>query len=43
VIKTLLSNGPTLGLITNRFKFIKRQVFGRAKFDLLCIRVLAAP
>jgi transposase len=33
------SNGPTEGHI-NRLKMIKRLMFGRAKFDLLRIRVL---
>jgi transposase len=35
------SNGPVEGLIT-KVKLIKRQGYGRAKFDLLRIRVLAA-
>jgi len=35
------SSGPVEGHI-NRVKLIKRQVFGRAKFDLLCKRVLCA-
>ena len=35
------SNGPTEGHI-NRVKLIKRQGYGRAKFDLLRRRVLAA-
>lgn len=35
------SNGQTEGQI-NRLKFIKRQMFGRAKFDLLKARVLHA-
>lgn len=35
------SNGPTEGHI-NRLKLIKRQGYGRAKFDLLRARVLAA-
>ena len=35
------SNGPVEGQIT-RVKLIKRQGYGRAKFDLLRIRVLAA-
>jgi transposase len=35
------SNGPVEGHV-NRLKFVKRQMFGRAKFDLLRIRVLAA-
>lgn len=33
------SNGPTEGHV-NRLKLIKRQMFGRANFDLLRIRVL---
>jgi transposase len=36
------SNGPVEGHV-NRLKFLKRQMFGRAKFDLLRIRVLAVP
>jgi hypothetical protein len=36
------SNGPVEGQV-NRLKFIKRQMFGRAKFDLLRIRVLCRP
>jgi hypothetical protein len=35
------SNGPTEGHV-NRLKLIKRQMFGRAKFDLLRQRVLCA-
>jgi transposase len=35
------SSGPVEGNI-NRFKLIKRQMFGRAKFDLLRKRVLLA-
>jgi transposase len=35
------SNGPTEGHV-NRLKLIKRQMFGRAKFDLLRQRVLHA-
>ena len=35
------SNGPVEGQI-NRLKLIKRQMFGRAKFDLLRQRVLQA-
>ncbi len=35
------SNGPVEGQI-NRIKLIKRQMFGRAKFDLLRQRVLQA-
>lgn len=34
------SNGQTEGQV-NRLKFIKRQMYGRAKFDLLRLRVLA--
>ena len=34
------SNGPTEGAV-NRLKMIKRQMYGRAKFDLLRIRVLS--
>ncbi len=34
------SNGPVEGHV-NRLKFVKRQMFGRAKFDLLRLRVLA--
>ena len=34
------SNGPTEGHIT-RLKLIKRSMYGRAKFDLLRIRVLS--
>ncbi len=36
------SNGQTEGQI-NRLKFLKRQMFGRAKFDLLKARVLYHP
>jgi transposase len=36
------SNGQTEGQV-NRLKFIKRQMYGRAKFDLLRIRVLSSP
>lgn len=35
------SNGPVEGHI-NRLKAIKRAMFGRARFDLLRARVLAA-
>lgn len=35
------SNGPTEGHIT-RLKLIKRSMYGRAKFDLLRIRVLSS-
>ena len=40
-ISTDWSNGQTEGQV-NRLKFIKRQMFGRAHFDLLRIRVLNA-
>ena len=33
------SHGPTEGAV-NRLKMIKRQIYGRANFDLLRIRVL---
>ena len=36
------SNGPTEGHIT-RLKLIKRRMYGRAKFDLLRLRVLFRP
>jgi transposase len=36
------SNGQTEGQI-NRLKMLKRQMYGRAKFDLLRLRVLYAP
>jgi transposase len=36
------SNGQTEGQV-NRLKFIKRQMYGRAKFDLLRLRVLHSP
>ena len=36
------SNGQTEGQV-NRLKFIKRRMYGRAKFDLLRLRVLAPP
>ena len=36
------SNGQTEGQV-NRLKFIKRQMYGRAKFDLLRLRVLVPP
>lgn len=36
------SNGQTEGQV-NRLKFLKRQMFGRAKFDLLRARVLQYP
>jgi transposase len=35
------SNGPVEGQV-NRLKVIKRQMYGRANFDLLRARVLAA-
>lgn len=35
------SNGQTEGQV-NRLKMLKRQMFGRAKFDLLRQRVLLA-
>jgi len=35
------SNGPTEGHV-NRLKLLKRQMYGRAKFDLLRSRVLHA-
>ena len=35
------SNGPVEGQV-NRLKFLKRQMYGRAKFDLLRKRVLYA-
>jgi len=35
------SNGPTEGHI-NRLKFLKRQMFGRARLDLLRVKVLQA-
>jgi transposase len=38
-LTTIWSNGPTEGHV-NRLKTIKRLMFGRAKFDLLRIRVL---
>lgn len=41
-LKLPWSNGVVEGHV-NRLKFIKRQMFGRAKFDLLRIRVLAQP
>jgi len=36
------SNGQTEGQVT-RLKLIKRQMYGRANFDLLRIRVLGPP
>jgi transposase len=41
-LATTWSNGQTEGQV-NRLKFIKRQMYGRAKFDLLRLRVLAPP
>jgi transposase len=41
-IETHWSNGQTEGQV-NRLKFIKRQMYGRAKFDLLRLRVLVPP
>lgn len=38
-LATSWSNGQTDGQV-NRLKFIKRQMHGRARFDLLCLRVL---
>jgi transposase len=35
------SNGPTEGLVT-RLKLIKREMYGRSKFDLLRLRVIYA-
>ena len=35
------SNGPVEGQV-NRLKVVKRQMYGRASFDLLRARVLAA-
>lgn len=39
-LKLQWSNGVVDGHV-NRLKFIKRQMFGRAKFDLLRVHVLA--
>jgi transposase len=36
------SNGQTEGQV-NRLKFIKRQMYGRANFDLLRLKVLHPP
>ena len=36
------SSGPVEGAVT-RIKFLKRQCFGRAKFDLLRKRILLTP
>jgi len=41
-LSTPWSTGPVAGHI-NRLKLIKRYMYGRAKFDLLRLRVLAAP
>lgn len=41
-LETVWSNGQTEGQV-NRLKLIKRQMYGRAKFDLLRLRVLALP
>ena len=38
---TVHSNGPVEGHI-NRLKLVKRQMFGRAKLDLLARRFLLA-
>ena len=38
-LTTVWSNGQTEGQV-NRLKFLKRQMYGRAKFDLLRARVL---
>jgi len=35
------SNGPTEGHV-NRLKLVKRQMYGRAKLDLLKQRLIAA-
>ena len=40
-IAQIWSNGPTEGHV-NRLKFLKRQMYGRASFDLLRLRVLLA-
>jgi len=40
-MRTEWSNGQTEGQIT-RLKLLKRQMYGRAKFDLLKARVLQA-
>ena len=40
-VTLIYSNGPTEGHI-NRLKMLKRQMFGRAKLELLKIRLLAA-
>lgn len=41
-LKSEWSNGQTEGQI-NRLKMLKRQMYGRAKLDLLRLRVLYAP
>jgi transposase len=41
-LKYAWSNGPTEGHV-NRLKTIKRQMYGRANFDLLRRRVLGPP
>lgn len=41
-LRYVWSNGQTEGQV-NRLKFIKRQMYGRAKFDLLRKRVLPRP
>jgi len=41
-LQTAWSNGQTEGQV-NRLKFIKRQLYGRARFDLLRLRVLHPP
>lgn len=38
-LATQWSNGQTEGQV-NRLKFLKRQMYGRANFDLLRLRVL---
>jgi transposase len=38
-LKQLWSNGPVEGKI-HRLKLIKRSMYGRAKFDLLRLRVV---
>jgi transposase len=41
-LETPWSNGQTEGQV-NRLKFLKRQMYGRARFDLLRLRVLHPP
>jgi transposase len=41
-LSEIWSNGQSEGQI-NRLKLIKRQMYGRAKFDLLRLRVLYPP